>query len=140
MWLAEGTGAADAWLEHIDRDYDSPAILVPTVVLTEVITGYPADASTNRFLKMIDDPQEPGAFYLDLTKETATRAGVLRTEALRVVGLDRKRLISATDAHVVALAEERSTRHAVTIVTSDPGDMELLVGLTGRTNISVLGI
>ena len=35
------------------------------------------------------------------------------------------------------MAEERSYVCAVTIITSDPNDINLLVGLTRRTNIAV---
>jgi hypothetical protein len=35
------------------------------------------------------------------------------------------------------MAEERSYVCAVTIITSDPDDINLLVGLTRRTNIAV---
>ena len=55
----------------------------------------------------------------------ATRAGVLRTEALSLSRHD----ISRTDAQVVAMAEERSRICAVTIITGDPQDINLLVGL-----------
>ncbi len=37
----------------------------------------------------------------------------------------------------MAIAEERSRVCAVTIITGDPGDINLLVGLTRRTNIAV---
>jgi hypothetical protein len=58
---------------------------------------------------------------------------VLRTEALRL----SRRDISTTDAQVVAMAEERSYVCTVTIITGDPDDINLLVGLTHRTNIAV---
>jgi len=48
-----------------------------------------------------------------------------------------KTRISAVDAQVVALAEERSVYNAVTIFTSDPNDFQLLVDLTGAPNIAV---
>lgn len=51
-----------------------------------------------------------------------------------------RRTISAIDAQVVALAEERSAYRAVTILTADPTDMRLLVDVTGRPNISVLAV
>jgi hypothetical protein len=58
---------------------------------------------------------------------------VLRTEALQL----SRRDVSTTDAQIVAMAEERSYICAVTIVTGDPDDINLLVGLTRRTNIAV---
>jgi hypothetical protein len=58
---------------------------------------------------------------------------VLRTEALPL----SRDYISTTDAQIVAMAEERSHICAVTIVTGDPDDINLLVGLTRRTNIAV---
>jgi len=61
------------------------------------------------------------------------RAGVLRSEASR----GSRRDISTTDAQIVAMAEERSYSHAVTIITGDPNDINVLVGLTRRTNIAV---
>ena len=56
---------------------------------------------------------------------------MLRTEALPL----SRDYISTTDAQIVAMAEERSHICAVTIVTGDPDDINLLVGLTRRTNI-----
>lgn len=43
--------------------------------------------------------------------------------------------IETTDAQVVAIAEELS--YAVTIITRDPHDINLLVGLNRRANIAV---
>lgn len=73
--------------------------------------------------------------FLPLDVAAASRAGVLRAQALAAGG----RLISTTDAQVVALAEQRSALNAVTIitVTGDRIDIELLVALTGRPNIAV---
>jgi hypothetical protein len=71
--------------------------------------------------------------YAPLTAHTAARAGVLRAEASQ----RSRHNISTTDAQIVAMAEERSYTCAVTIVTGDPDDIKLLVGLTLRTNIAV---
>ena len=71
--------------------------------------------------------------FLPLDIAAASRAGVLRAQALAAGG----RLISPTDAQVVALAEQRSSRNAVTIVTGDRIDIQLLVDLTRRPNIAV---
>jgi hypothetical protein len=89
------------------------------------------DVKTDILLKKIGGPHD--AFML-LGMEAAMRAGVLRTEAL-ATGV--KHDISAIDAQVVAMAEERSRRNAVTIITSDAKDIGLLVDLTRRTNIAV---
>ena len=48
--------------------------------------------------------------------------------------------IAVTDAVVVAHAEVLSERRGVSILTSDPGDLNLLVHLTNRRNISVIQI
>ncbi len=61
------------------------------------------------------------------------RAGVLPTEALSLSRHD----ISPTDAQIVAMAEERRRICAMTIITDDPDDINLLVGVTRRTNIAV---
>jgi len=71
--------------------------------------------------------------FLPLDIAAARRAGVLRAQALAAGG----RLISPTDAQVVALAEQRSSRNAVTIITGDRMDIQLLVDLTRRPNIAV---
>lgn len=71
--------------------------------------------------------------YAPLTVAAAIRAGVLRGEASR----QSRRDISTTDAQIVAIAEELSHRCAVTIITGDPHDIALLVGLTRRTNVAV---
>lgn len=100
-------------------------------VLTEVRSGLRGpDTLTDRLLKAIGAEDD---LYLPLNMSAASRAGVLRAEAQPLTRRD----ISTTDAQVVALAEERSYRGAVTIVTGDPRDIDLLVGLTRRTNIAV---
>jgi hypothetical protein len=55
---------------------------------------------------------------------------MLRTEALQLARHD----ISTTDAQIVAMAEERSRVCAVTIITGEPDDVNLLVGVTCRTS------
>src|ERR1035437_9815692 len=87
-------------------------------------------ALVDRLIKAIGAEDD---IYVPLTVAAATRAGVLRTEALSLSRHD----ISRTDAQVVAMAEERSRICAVTIITGDPHDINLLVGLTRRTNIAV---
>lgn len=88
------------------------------------------DALTDRLIKGIGAEED---LYLPLNVPSASRAGVLRAEAQPLTRRD----ISTTDAQVVALAEERSVRCAVTIITGDPRDIDLRVGLTRRTNIAV---
>jgi hypothetical protein len=107
------------------------ALLIPIPVLTEIRSGQRGpDALIDRLIKAIGAVDD---VYAPLTAAAATRAGVLRTKALRL----SRRDISTTDAQVVAMAEERSYVCAVTIITSDPDDINLLVGLTRRTNIAV---
>lgn len=109
----------------------SGALLIPIPVLTEVRSGHRrSDALVDRLVKAIG---AEGDIYAPLTVTAAARAGVLRTEALQL----SRRDISTTDAQIVAIAEERSYVCAVTIVTGDPEDINLLVGLTRRTNIAV---
>jgi hypothetical protein len=74
-----------------------------------------------------------GDIYAPLTVAAAIRAGVLRAEVSR----SSRRDISTTDAQVVAISEELSYKRAVTIITGDPHDINLLVGLTRRANIAV---
>jgi rRNA maturation endonuclease Nob1 len=107
------------------------ALLVPVPVLTEVRSGQRrSDVPVDRLIKAIG---AEGDIYAPLTVAAVIRAGVLRAEALR----RSRRDISTTDAQVVAIAEELSYKRAVTIVTGDPRDINLLVGLTRRANIAV---
>jgi predicted nucleic acid-binding protein len=107
------------------------ALLIPIPVLTEVRSGQRrSDALVDRLIKAIGAEDD---VYAPLTAHTAARAGVLRAEASR----RSRHSISTTDAQIVAMAEERSYTCAVTIVTGDPDDINLLVGLTLRTNIAV---
>lgn len=119
-----------AYLELLEQRFDG-ALLIPIPVLTEVRSGQRGpDALIDRLIKAIGAVDD---VYAPLTPAAATRAGVLRTEALRL----SRRDIPTTDAQVVAMAEERSYVCAVTIITGDPDDINLLVGLTHRTNIAV---
>jgi hypothetical protein len=87
----------------------------------------------DRFINAIRRRQV--SVYIPLTLEVAERAGVLRAQALK----SAKREISVTDAHIVAMADDLAYHSAVTILTGDPDDMKLLVGVTRRTNIAVDG-
>jgi predicted nucleic acid-binding protein len=119
-----------AYLDLLRLRFDG-ALLIPIPVLTEVRSGNRrSDALVDRLIKAIG---AEGEIYAPLTIEAAVRAGVLRSEASR----GSRRDISTTDAQVVAMAEERSYRCAVTIITGDPRDINVLVGLTRRTNIAV---
>jgi len=119
-----------AYLDLLRLCFDG-ALLIPIPVLTEVRSGNRrSDALVDRLIKAIGAERE---IYAPLTVAAAVRAGVLRGEASR----GSRRDISTTDAQIVAMAEERSYRCAVTIITGDPHDINMLVGLTRRTNIAV---
>lgn len=121
------------WFNEIAR-WEQSLIVVPATVLTETITGYPSDAKMNRLINQIGPEAD---VVVPTTAAIGRRAGVLRTDALAARAADPRRTISAADAEVVAIADEISQRMGVTILTSDPSDLELLVDATGRTNISV---
>jgi len=126
------------WLLQIDRLYSAPMVFIPVPVMTEIRTGsLRSDASVDRVIGAITNSDAPDAHWLDLTVTNAKRAGVLRTLGMNARVSGAKTRISAVDAQVVALAEERSVYNAVTIFTSDPNDFQLLVDLTGAPNIAV---
>lgn len=117
------------YLRMLEIQFDG-AFLLPTPILGEIHTGdRRIDVITDRLLKAI------GGSDAELEPVAATwrRAGELRTEALQ----HSRNPISTGDAVIVALAEERSVRAGVTIITGDKKDMDLLVGLTRRPNIAV---
>ena len=104
---------------------------MPVPVLTEVRSGQRStDVLVDRLLRAIS---VTGSIYAPLTVETASRAGVLRATAQ----VGRRRPISAIDAQVVAIGEERSYRRAVTIMTTDRTDIAALVEVSSRPNIAV---
>ena len=120
------------YLDWIDRDFTG-SLLIPVPVLTEIRTGDPRkDVLVDRLINRIRG--EHGV-YLSLSPTAASRAGVLRTEALPLISEDED--ISTTDAQIVGSAEERSAFSAITILTTDPNHINLLVGLTRRANIAV---
>lgn len=128
--LAANRRLLKAYQGMFENRFDG-SLLIPIPVLTEVRTGDPRfDVPVDRLINDIrgDDP-----VYVPLTVDIATRAGVLRTQARASGHAD----ISAIDAQIVAMADQLSHYWAVTILTSDPDDMNLLVGLTRRTNIAV---
>jgi hypothetical protein len=128
--LAADRDLLAAYLELLRMRFDG-ALLVPVPVLTEVRSGHRrSDVLVDRLIKAIG---AEGEIYAPLTVTSAIRAGVLRAEASHNTSRD----ISTTDAQVVGIAEELSYKRAVTIITSDPHDINLLVGLTRRANIAV---
>lgn len=128
--LAADRDLLAAYLELLRLRFDG-ALLVPIPVLTEVRSGHRrSDVLVDRLIKAIG---AEGDTYAPLTVNAAVRAGVLRTKAAR----QSRREISTTDAQIVAIADEMSHQRAVTIVTGDPHDINLLVGLTHRSNIAV---
>ena len=104
---------------------------MPVPVLTEVRSGRRStDVFVDRLLSAIGGTV---SIYAPLTVETASRAGVLHATAQ----VGRREPISAIDAQVVAIGEERSYRLAVTIVTTDRTDNAALVEAAGRPNIAI---
>lgn len=90
------------YLGLLHERYDG-SLLIPIPVLTEVRTGHrSSDTLLDRLIQAIGAEDE---MYLPLDVAAATRAGVLRASALASGG----RIVSTTDAQVVALAEQRST-------------------------------
>lgn len=125
--LAAGDQYAQEWIKQLGLAYNPPVFLVPQVIMTEVTTGFPgADVRVHRFLRQIDDPEHLGAFWLPVDEHIASRAGVLRTLALAARDPE-KRPISGIDAQVAALAEARSVRNGVTVLTTDPTDIKTLI-------------
>lgn len=135
--LAANPNEARVWLRQIGVLYDEPSVFVPVPVISECKTGDPRrDAPVDRLFSMIAPPGKPAGYLLDLTRSHAERAAVLRTRAISGAP-SRKATVSVTDAHIVAMAEERSYLNAVTILTTDPDDLRQLVDLTGARNIAV---
>jgi hypothetical protein len=130
--LAANEQLKELWFNEV-LQWEEGAIVVPATVLTETTTGYPRDARMNRLLNEIGPADE---VFIPTTAAIARRAGILRTDAL-AAARDPHRRISATDAEVVAIAEHLSGHMGVTILTSDHSDIELLVEMTRRSNISV---
>ncbi len=129
--LAESPRLADAYLSLLQHRLNG-SLLIPMPVVAEVRTGDPRyDVPVDRLTNAMRSRQEN--VYTPLTLDIAERAGVLRTEALRSCDRD----ISAIDAMIAATADDLADHCAVTILTGDPEDMKLLIGLTRRTNIAV---
>jgi predicted nucleic acid-binding protein len=129
--LAANFRLLEAYTNVLEQDFDG-SLLIPTTVLTEVRTGKRRyDVPVDRLINALRDEQDD--VYIPLSAELGERAGVLRTEALA----NTKHDISAVDAQLVATAENLSHHTAVTILTTDPDDFNLLVDFTRRTNIAV---
>lgn len=88
-------------------------VLIPVVVLAEVATGAPSDASIWHVLGKIPT--------LDLPQGVAMRAGALRSRAERV---RRKKRDLTVDAIVAATAVELAPS---VVITADKSDLELLL-------------
>ncbi len=130
-----------AWLRIIDANYSDPMVYLPVSILSETRTGMKRyDTGLNRLIGLITNPDSPNAHWLVVEPFIGDRAGVLRTQAISHRRGRAKGAISPTDAEVVALAEWRSEMNPVTIVTSDPKDIQLLVDITGSRNIGVQAI
>jgi hypothetical protein len=129
--LASDRDLLTDYVELVEHQLDG-SLLIPVPVLTEVHTGDPRhDVPVDRLIKTLRGAQED--VYVHLTVPIALRAGTLRSQALK----SAKREISVTDAHIVAMADDLADHSAVTILTEDPDDMKLLVGVTRWTNIAV---
>jgi hypothetical protein len=129
--LASDRNLLADYLQMFEHRYEG-SMLIPVPVLTEIRTGDPRkDVLIDRLIKAIRTDQ---GVYLPLSPEAASRAGVLRTEALPLIS---KGDISTTDAQLVSSAEERTALCAITIVTTDPKHIKLLVGRIRPTNIAV---
>ena len=99
-------------------------VLVPAVVLAEAIGGHEGDARRLHLVRRSE--------VVVIDELRARRAGVLRGS---VTG---RRLPSATDACVIAVAEEAAARDDVVVLTSDPEDLARLTEATARTERLVL--
>lgn len=105
--------------------------LIPVSALTEVRSGLCGpETLSGRLINAIGAEED---LHLRLNLPASSRAGVLRAEVQALTRRDT----SAADAQVVALVKERSVAASVTIITGEPRDTDLLVGLTRRTNIAV---
>ena len=113
------------------------ALLIPSFVMTEAYTAPPDErALGDRLIEEISGEED---VFIPLTPESAGRAGELRHKALaRSPREEGSRINSLTNcAVVVSAAEELSDTRSVMIATDDPDDINLLIEITGRTNIGV---
>lgn len=113
------------------------ALLIPSFVMTEAYTAPPDErALVDRLIEEISGEED---VLIALTPESAGRAGELRHKALARSPREKgSRMNSLTNcAVVVSASEELSDTRSVMIVTDDPDDINLLIEITGRTNIGV---
>lgn len=99
-------------------------VLIPAVVLAEAISGHEGDARRLHLVRRSD--------VVVIDELRARRAGVLRGS---VTG---RRAPSATDACVIAVAEEAAARDDVVVLTADPDDLARLAEASTRTERVVL--
>lgn len=87
--------------------------VIPTVTLSETITGRPQDAPVNQLISRIGT--------LDTEQATARRAGQLR---FRVERSGARRMPTGIDAIVAAHAADA---HEAVVFTTDPSDLRRLL-------------
>jgi hypothetical protein len=112
-------------------------LLIPSFIMIEAYTAPPDErALVDRLIEEISGKED---VLIALTNESAMRAGELRHKALARSPREKgSRLNNLTNcAFVVSAAEELSDTHSVMIVTDNPDDINLLIEITGRTNIGV---
>lgn len=116
---------------------------IPSPVMSEVRTGQAKyDALIDRMVNRLSGPGVE--VYIPGTIETDNRAGELRYLAQKAlddanpekIGKPDSK-ISGVDALLVAIAERRSHRCAITILTTDPDHINALVAATSAKNIAV---
>ena len=116
------------YLTLLKTKYDG-SILIPIAVVGEFRTGDPRkDVLVDRLIKAIAKTQD--TIYVPLTLEIAEYGGLLRTRA-------EDPDISIVDGYIVSTANDLAHQSAVTILTGDNDDMNVLVDLTRRSNIAV---
>jgi predicted nucleic acid-binding protein len=100
-------------------------ILIPAVVLAEAISGQAADARRLHLVRRSE--------VVVIDEMRGRRAGVLRGS------VSGRRAPSATDACVIAVAEEAAGRDDdVLVLTSDPDDLKRLAASTRHAEHIVL--
>lgn len=99
-------------------------VLIPAVVLAEAISGHEGDARRLHLVRRSE--------VVVIDELRARRAGALRGT------ITGRRTPSATDACVIAVAEEAAARDDVVVLTSDPDDLARLAGAAARSERIVL--
>jgi hypothetical protein len=130
--LANNKDLLTDYTDLLKTDYHG-SMFIPVPVLTEIRTGDPRkDVLVDLLIKAIRGKE---GVYLALSPAAASRAGVLRTETLPLISA--KEVLSTTDPQIVGSAEERSAFCAITILTTDPKHINLLVDRIRRPNVAV---